>query len=294
MAVPLDRVQGVMYYREDLLRQLNISSNTLEAINTGLTWPDFLKLQKQLNWKGPFYIYPAAEFEGLICSYIEILLSLRTNYFEAVGFRFNTPEAKKALQLLVDLVNKYRVTPQIVSDFTEVPSYEYFIRNDGLFLRGWTCYDKDFKDAPFNLDKQEHLKKAQIPYLPEGKPTSLFGGWNLMVSKSSTKKDAVVDFVKFLLSDEAQEIFYAKGGFYPITNSFYNDSTYLRKFPEIQMIKYMMKYGVHRPLQENYTKYSKIMARYFYLAIKGNMSVDEALRRVDASIESEKSLLSGM
>ena len=114
-----------------------------------------------------------------------------------------------------------------------------------------------------------------------------FGGWNLMMSKSSTKKAAVVDFVKYLLSDQSQEMFYSKGGHYPVINSFYEDSTYRSRFPEIPMIVDLLKSGVHRPIQENYTKYSKIMSRYFSLAILGKMSVDQALERVRMSIESE-------
>jgi multiple sugar transport system substrate-binding protein len=289
VAVPLDRVQGVMYYREDLLKQLPGGVKAIEAVGKGITWPEFIKLKNQLNVKNPFYIFPASDFEGLICSYIEILLSLHPNYFENVGFRFDTPEAKKALQLLVDLVHKFQVTPPVVSNFTDVSSYEYFIRNDGLFVRGWTSYDKDFKNTTLDHKKEKHLKKAPIPHLTEGKMAYVFGGWNLMVSKASANKEAVIDFVKFLLSDESQEIFYTTSGWCPVTNSFYNDSTYRQRYPEICTIKDMMAYGVDRPMQANYTKYSKIMARYFYLAILGKISVDKALQSVHISIESEDS-----
>ena len=74
-----------------------------------------------------------------------------------------------------------------------------------------------------------------------------------------------------------------------MTNSFYNDSTYRHRYPEICWIKDMMAFGVYRPLQDNYTKYSKIMARYFYLAILGKISVEKALQKVQVSIESEGS-----
>jgi ABC-type glycerol-3-phosphate transport system substrate-binding protein len=287
VAVPLDRVQGVMYYREDLLKQSPYGDKAIEKLKKGITWPDFLKLKTQLKANDLFYIFPAADFEGLICSYIEVLLSLRPDYFETIGFQFNTPEAKIALQLLVDLVHRYHVTPAVVSNFTDALSYEYFIRNDGLFIRGWTSYDKDFMNASIDHNKEKHLKKAPIPHLPGVKPTYVFGGWNLMMSKSSTKKEAVIDFIKFLLSDESQEIFYTKGGYCPVTNSFYNDSTYRQRYPEIITIKDMMAHGVNRPMQDNYTKYSKIMARYFYLAILGKMSVDKALQSVQASIKAE-------
>ena len=291
MAVPLDVVQGVMYYREDLLGRLPGGKQLIEQLNKGISWQSLLKFAAHVQYDGPFYIYPAADFEGLICSYIEILLSLHPNYFESLGFRFNTPEAKKALQLLVDLVQKYKVTPPEVGNFTEVASFEYFIKQNGLFVRGWTSYDKDFKNAHIDSVKESFLRKAQIPFLTEGRPSSMSGGWNLMVAKGSKKKEAVIDFVKFLLSDESQETFYTRAGYYPVIKSFYTDSIYLHRYPEIVQIKDLMKFGVHRPVQENYTKYSKIMARYFHLAILGSISVDEALDRVQNSIESEGSQL---
>jgi ABC-type glycerol-3-phosphate transport system substrate-binding protein len=284
VAVPLDLVQGVMYYREDLLKNMPFGQTLIEKVKKGITWPEFIQWRTKLNWKGPYYIYPAYDYEGLICSYIEILMSIRPDYFESVGFRFDTPEAKEALQLLVDLIHRYHVTPPVVSGFTEAPSYEYYIKNDGLFIRGWTSYDKDFTSYP---EKEQYLRKAPVPFLSNGKPTSMLGGWNLMMPKATTKKEAVVDFIKYLLSDEAQETLYSQSKFYPVIKSFYNDTLTQMRYPEIRMMKDLMSYGVHRPVQENYTKYSKIMARYFSLAILGKISVEQALRRVHASIESE-------
>lgn len=287
VAIPLDLALAVMYYREDLLKSLPGGEEAIGKIEKGMTWPGFLKLNARWNPRGPFYVYPAADYEGLICCYIETLLSLRPDYFETIGFRFDTPEAKNALQLLVDLVHKYHASPGAVSSFTEVPSYEYYIRNNGLFIHGWTSYDKDFKNTPVDPAKESYLRKAPVPHPAGGKSSMTLGGWNLMMSKSSTKKAAVVDFVKFLLSDESQEIFYSKGGHYPVINSFYVDSAYRSRFPEIPMINDLLKSGVHRPVQENYTKYSKFMSRYFSLAILGKISVDQAMQRVHTSIESE-------
>jgi ABC-type glycerol-3-phosphate transport system substrate-binding protein len=178
-----------------------------------------------------------------------------------------------------------------VGNFTEVTSFEYYIRQNGLFIRGWTSYDKDFQNAHIDSLKESSLRKSQIPFLFEGKPSAVFGGWNLMVAKASKKKEAVIDFIKFLLSEESQEIFYKIGGHYPVVKSFYTDSLYLHRYPEIVQIKELMKCGVHRPVQENYTKYSKIMARYFHLSILGKLSVDEALSGVQNSIQSEGSQL---
>ena len=291
VAVPLDLVQGVVYYRQDLLSKEPHAKELLEKVQKPMSWVDFLKMRKDIpKSERPYYIYPGADYEGMICCYIEILLSQKPDYFTTIGFRFDTPEARNALHLLVDLVHVDQATPDIVGNFTEVPSYEYYLKHDGLFLHGWTSYVQDFRDAPFDTAKGRNLREMPVPYYPGGRPASVFGGWNLMVPKASDKKEAVIDFIKFLLRDESQEIFYTKGGYYPITNSFYGDSLYLQRYPEIGRIKNMMTTGVHRPSQEEYTKDSKIMSRYFSLAIKGKLTVDEAVKSVDANIESERSM----
>jgi multiple sugar transport system substrate-binding protein len=286
VAVPLDMVQSVLYYREDLLKALPQGETAIRELQNNMTWPRFLSLKARLGWKKPFYVFPAADYEGMICSYIENLLSLKKDYFFTVGFNFDTPEGRKALQLLVDLVNREGASPREVTSFIEAPSYGYFVRHDGLFLRGWTTYDMDFKDQPYDREKEQHLRKAPIPYFPGGNPASMFGGWNLMVSQFSKKKDAVVDFVKFLLRDDSQEVLYREARYYPVVKSFYEDSTSMRVHPELAGIREMMKTGVHRPAVTDYTNYSKIMSHYFSLAIKNRISVAEAVGGATRAIQS--------
>ncbi|MFO7448108.1 MAG: extracellular solute-binding protein [Ignavibacteriaceae bacterium] len=287
VAAPLDMVQGIMYYREDLIKNVVKSDEIIEKIKNNITWDEFIELRKYFNKEEPFFIFPAADNEGMICSYMELLLSLRKNYFEEEGFNLNTPEAEQALQLLVDLVNKYKTTPGIVTEFTEIPSYEYFINNDAVFIRGWNSYDKDFKESPFNAEKESHLRKAPVPHFKSGTPSSVFGGWNLMVSKFSNKKEYAIDFIKFLLKDESQEIFYKESGYYPVTNSFYENPVYTKKYPETAQFKEYMKAGVHRPAHIEYTKYSKIMSYFFKKAIENKMSVKEALAQCTNAIRTD-------
>jgi multiple sugar transport system substrate-binding protein len=290
-AIPLDRVQGILYYRDDLLKRYKNYNQLVKKIENNLTWNQFINLKKELNLRTPFYVFTGADYEGLICVYMELLLSLNRNYFEQYGFNFNTNEAEKALQLLVDLVNKYQVSPTSVTEFTEVPSYEYFIKNDDLFIRGWPSFDKDFIQQPFDIEKQKNLRKAPIPYFDSGIPTSIFGGWNLMISKFSNKKEAAIDFAKFLISDESQEILFKEGGLYPVVNSFYQDSVYVRKYPEIKKFFSWIQSAAHRPFNVEYTRYSKIMAYYINSAIKKRISVREALSECTRDIEADKVLV---
>jgi len=291
VAVPLDLVQGVIYYREDLLKRFKGGDNIIRRINNDITWNEFIKLKNEIKPSTPYYIFPATDYEGLICCFMELLLSLNRNYFSEEGFNLNTYEAEKSLQLLVDFVNKNKATPEIVTEFTEIPSYEYFINSDALFIRGWPSYDKDFKESPFDPEKESHLKKIPIPHFDSGVPTSIFGGWNLMVSKFSNKKEITVDFMKFLLKNESQEIFYRESGYYPIVNSFYENPEYLKKYPEIESFKNFMKTGVHRPAHVDYTRYSKIMSFYFKKAIQNKISVKQALIECTNAIQTDKVMI---
>lgn len=290
VAIPFVRDQGVLFYRDDLLRRLPGGEAMARRLEKGMTWSDFLAFRTTPGITGPYYIFPAAEYEGMVCSFIENLLSARPDYFERYGFDFNTPEARSALRRMVDLLHRDRATPSVVTTFTEVPSFKYFIEQNGLFIRGWTTYGKDFAHSSFDPGILASLKKAPMPFMDGGIPSSVLGGWDLMISKFSTKKQAAADFVKFLLQEGSQETFYSQGGYYPVLNSFYEDTTYARRYPDIGAIKSLLKSGVYRPSHPDYTKYSKIMSYYITPVLKNRLSVNDALDRMTRAIRSDKTM----
>lgn len=291
LAVPFVVSYGIFFYREDLIRKLKNSEEIIEKLQQNITWNEFIKLGNSINLENPFYIFPAADYEGLICVFMELLLGNEPEYFKKWGFNFNTPSAEKALNLLVDLVNKHNLTPRSVTEFTEIPSYEYFLENDGLFIRGWQTYIKDFEQSPFDSEKIKQLRKMSIPRFEHSNSAATFGGWHLMVSKFSNNKPEVVDFVKFLISEPSQEIFYKEAGFSPIVKSFYEDDKYLEKYPEITKLEDIYRTGVHRPAHKDYTKYSEIISHYLNLSIKNEISVKEALEAATEDIKLDKMIV---
>lgn len=291
VAIPLDLVMSILYYREDILKKLKNGDAIINKIQKGITWDEFIKLRAEIGLKNPFYFFPAADYEGLVCSFMQELLSLDPQYFQKEGFNFETPQAAKSLQLLVDLVNKYKISPYAVAQSTEIHTYQSFINNDGIFIKGWPTYDHDFKDYPYDTVKQDNLRKAPTPYLSDGRPAALIGGWDLMISKFSDKKPEVIDFVKFLLNEKSQETFYLNGGFCPIRKLFYNDSLYLKKYPDFIKYKELLNTAVLRPGNPEYTRYSKTMSFYFNEAIENKISVREALSKATKAIQSDKMIL---
>ncbi len=285
VAIPFGVVRGVLLYREDLLRSLPGGKKLIDEVKRGITWGKFVKYGETLRSSNPYYIFPAAEYEGLLCVFTELLLGLEKDYFKHHGFNFETPQARKALQLLVDLVQRFKVTPVVVTSMTEVSSYEYFMQHNALFLRGWTSYDKDFSMTP---DQKQLIRMAPLPHFKEGKPATTVGGWDLMVSKFSPKKAEAISFIKFLLRNESQEIIYAKGGFFPVIRSLYDEDRYRKILPDLVESNRMLAFGVHRPSHENYTRYSEILARYLCMAIRNQITPQDALVQATKAIESEK------
>jgi multiple sugar transport system substrate-binding protein len=132
---------------------------------------------------------------------------------------------------------------------------------------------------------------AALPHFDEGEPAFVYGGWNFMVSKFSTKKEEAIEFIRFALRPENQRKMYELAGYIPVCKSVYTDSTYIFANPDLEYYRYLMKYGVHRPYVENYTKISDVVSYYVKKAISNEMTVEAALDRATSLINTDQVLL---
>lgn len=291
VAIPLYIDIAVMFYRDDLLKILPDYKNVVEEIAESITWESFIQLHKKLNINNnPFYTFQAADYEGLLCSYAELMANQNKAIADRNGnLLIDSPEGKKSLQLLVDLVNKYGVSSRQVVYLKENESYRYFAQNDGIFLRGWPSMHDD--DNEFLTEEiRENLRMAPLPHFQSSSPASVYGGWNLMISRFSEKIPEVLKFAKFLLSEESQKIMYEDGGYLPVNINIYKDDDFIKRNPELKFYQQLLKTGVHRPFLPDYTNISDVLSYYFNLAIKNEISVDKALEEASLKVK-EKSIL---
>jgi multiple sugar transport system substrate-binding protein len=112
-----------------------------------------------------------------------------------------------------------------------------------------------------------------------------------MVSKSSTKKAAAVEFIRFFQSEAIQRLILERTGYLPAINSVYEDSVFLRNHNELIFLHQLLRRGFHRPALVDYTKFSDVISHFANLAIKQEISVDEALSRTDELIRSNEVLI---
>ncbi|MGE5811942.1 MAG: extracellular solute-binding protein [Ignavibacteria bacterium] len=288
VAVPLYVDIALMYYRNDLLKKYSGYNTIKTRLDSSITWEEFIELGMKLKKDGkPFYVFQAKAFEGLMCSFIELMASQGTTLYKNQILQLNTPSARKSLQLLVDLVHKHKLSPPEISIFEETHSYDYFIKNDGIFLRGWPNLDWHFaKDSPEGV-KISNLVKTLPPHFKGEKKSFVLGGWNMMVSKFSNHKAESVEFIKYLLSEDTQKILFEVGEYIPANARLYEDIGYTSMNPELIFFKKIIDKGFHRPFLKDYTKISGIITTYANLAITNKLSVEEALLQAENKINAD-------
>lgn len=291
VALPMYLDVSIMYYRKDLIRNLKNGNALEKRLHEGITWDEFIEISKNFNLdKNPFYIFPADNYEGLVCSYMELLLNQAPKIFVKEGFNVNTNENFVALSYLSNFIHKYNITPQIVTQFKENNCYEYFIKNNAVFLRGWPSFTKDFKNQLHDEKIDTLLIKVPLPHISGTEGKSVLGGWNIMISKYSDHKNESIKFAKFLLEEDSQKILYENGAYLPVIKIVYNEE-YYSHYPELKFDKKLLENGIHRPFLENYTKLSDIISFYTNKTLKGELSIKEALIQANESISTGRLLI---
>lgn len=292
VAAPLYIDVGLMYYRKDLIRRLKNPDKLEQDLKSSITWDEFIQLHtKNQNSNKPFYVFQADDYEGLVCIFLEMLAGQNKQLYENGKLQLNSPQAKYALKLLVDMVHTYHMSPAVVSNFRDRTSDLYYMENNGLFLRGWPSFLRDVKIDFRNSENISNLGIAPLPHFKGNKPVALLGGWNLMISKYSSKKEESMEFIKFLLSKTTQQKLYSEGHYLPVNQNAYADSLIQKKDNNLKFFYGLINSGVCRPALENYTKISDVISYYLYLAIKKELSVETALDKATKMINSGKVLI---
>ncbi|RPH34899.1 extracellular solute-binding protein, partial [bacterium] len=235
VALPIYIDVGLLYYREDLVRQLPDGESMQKQLQASITWDEFIRIGRGVNQKAhPFYIYTGNDYEGLVCNFFELIAGQDETFFKRSKLDFESPVAHTALRMLVDFVRTYGISPAEVSDFDEIRSYRYLLDHEGVFARGWPNFLEGFRTSYGDQQKLAQIKTTALPHFPGRRPVSVFGGWNLMVSKYSTKKQEALELIRFFQREDNQKLLFEVGGYFPTNLSVYSDTAYLRQHPDLE------------------------------------------------------------
>lgn len=274
-AAPQTSDGGILYYRKDLVPE------------APKTWDDMMKdcdIAKAQGigcYAGQFF-----QYEGLTVNAAE---AINTNGGEIVGEDGKTPkvdskEANAGLTRLVDGFKNGQIPAEAIT-YQEEQGRQAFEAGKLMFLRNWP-YVYNLAKTDGSSTVKDTFGIAPLPGISADKPgVSSLGGHNAAISVYSKHKATAFEFLKFLQSEETQKFFVTQGSLAPVLASLYDDAELNTQLPYLSTLKTSIENAVPRPVSPFYPAITKAVQDNAYAALKGDKTVDQALKDMSSAIE---------
>ncbi len=221
--------------------------------------------------------------DGLPATLLAGILEQGGDYYAADKrhFNFDTPEAHKMLQMMVDWVEKDKVVdPVVFNDTTNEVSTSFFTGNIAIGFRGvWAAATGQATYPDFKFDYVE------LPtYFGGERRFAADSGWGAVVSAHSKHPAEAWKFVKYVTTQQENALIYnSDTATIPALKALVeNPDPLLAKEPWIKPTLGLLPYGQYIG---NLTDHDKVIYDIIYPtaleAMQGTMSVDEALKKID-------------
>ena len=271
-AAPQSSDGGMLYYRKDLVP------------TPPKTWDEMMadcSIAKQNNMD--CYAGQYAKYEGLTVNAAEAINTAGGVIVKPDGRTpdVDTDAAKKGLGLLADAFKNGNIPQQAIT-YQEEQGRQSFEAGKLLFLRNWP-YVYSLATTDGSSVVKDKFGIAPLPGL-SGPGASSLGGHNAAISAYSTHKATALDFIKYLESEDRQTFNATQGSLAPVIASLYDDPALVKKLPYLPVPKTSILNAVPRPVTPFYPAVTKAVEDNAYAAIKGDKSVDQALKDMQAAI----------
>ncbi|UCG91336.1 MAG: ABC transporter substrate-binding protein [candidate division WOR-3 bacterium] len=284
VALPVYNDCGLLYYRKDLLEKYRFPVPT--------TWYELrktaVKIQNEERGAAPHiygFVWQGAQYEGLICTFLEFVASNRGGITDATGnIIVHNRENIEALQFMKELIHRDAISPP--NTFTEMKEEEVrlsFENGHALFERNWPyawgLHKRD--ESPIN----DKVGVAILPRFSDGTHAATLGGWHIGISKYADTPDKAWQLVKFIVSYDIQKKLALDLGWNPGRSDLYNDAQIKKHMTHVTVLQKAFENSVARPNLPYYTQVSEVLQRYVNAALSGSITPAEALERAQKEIE---------
>jgi multiple sugar transport system substrate-binding protein len=277
-AAPQTTDGGILYYRKDLFPKPPTS------------WDEMMADCPKAKADGiDCYAGQFQKYEGLTVNVAEAINTAGGTIVGEDGSTptVDSPEAKQGLQQLVDAFKDGNI-PADAIQFLETESLNDFETGNLAFLRNWPyAYSLLSGDAASKV--KDTFAMAPLPGDGNGPGASSLGGHNLAISVFSEHKASAFDFVKFMTSEETEKFYITQGSLAPVVSSLYEDKALAKQFPYLPVLKQSLDSAVPRPITPYYQAVSTAIQDNAYAALKGDVSVDQALSDMSDAIKAASS-----
>ncbi|MDP8926375.1 MAG: ABC transporter substrate-binding protein, partial [Actinomycetota bacterium] len=287
---------GLLYYRRDLLEDSGFTGPPK-------TWDGLKEMANKVTQDAGTqygFVFQGDAYEGGVvngCEYIwsangEIMrgnISVidpdrQTGLSASNIVEIDSDQAVRGLSIERSMIED-GVAPQEVASWRERESLEAFNAGDAVFLRGWPYMYQIF--AQEGKVSQDQVGIAELPVAEEGMQSwSCLGGWNMYINSASQNKDAAWEFIKFATSPEIQKFRAIEGSFLPTLNELYNDQEIQEAVPVADLGGDIVRNNARtRPISPFYSDISHRLASRFNSTLKGDISPEEAVSRLQNELE---------
>lgn len=276
-AVPWFVDAGLLYYRRDLLEARGLAPPE--------TWDELVAAARALADGDRLYgyVWQGKQYEGLVCNVLEVLWSHGGRVLAGDRVVLDSPENRRGLGFLHDLVHRHRISPPHVTTATEETARRIFGEGRAVFLRNWP-----YAWALFQREGSPVRGKVGVGLLPAAPgqtPAAALGGWQLGVNPRSRHPRAAERLVRFLTGAEAQAELVRAYGLYPPRPALYRDPELLAAQPLMAALAPVLARARPRPVSPAYVRISQVLQGEFSAAIAGVKPPAAALEAAQAELE---------
>ena len=286
VALPFYTDAPALFYRKDLLEKYGkaVPKTWDEMTTTAKEIMDKERADGKADLWG--FVFQGNAYEGLTCNALEWVKSSGGGQIvEADGtISVNNEQAAVALDRAKGWINS--ISPQGLLAYQEEESRGVWQTGNAVFMRNWP-----YAYALGNNDDSAVKGKFDVAPLPAGADgeasSSALGGWNLAVSKYSTKQDAAVALVKYLASPEVQKVQAIEISRLPTIEALYDDQEIIAAQPFMANWKPIFQNAVPRPSAATKVKYNEVSAKFWnavHKTLSGNGTAAENLELLEVEL----------
>ena len=286
VALPLYTDAPALFYRKDLLEKYGkeVPKTWAELKETAKTIQDGERAAGQADMWG--YVWQGNAYEGLTCNALEWIKSYGGGQIvDPDGtITVNNPQAVAALDEAKSWIGT--ISPEGVLAHKEEDARGVWQTGNAVFMRNWP-----YAYTLSGGDDSAVKGKFDVAPLPagtaEGGSAATLGGWNVAVSKFSTKQEAAIELALYLASPEAQKLRTELSGQLPTVMALYDDPDIAAAAPLVPRWKEVFANAVPRPSGPTRSKYNEVSAKFWsavHDTLSGNGTAAENLEVLELDL----------
>lgn len=275
-AAPTYTDVGIIYYRTDLVS------------TPPSTWDEMASMAKANSpSKAKFgYIWQGAQYEGLVCDFVEVLYGYGGNVLDPnnpKSVTVNSPEGVQALTTMVSWVGT--ISPAAVTTYEEPQTLAAWQDGDAVFMRNWP-YAISLSNDPSSSKIAGKFNEHPLLYGGSNTtPHSNIGGWQYGINAFSKNPDAAWKFVQYTLTPTVQKNFAMQLTLLSTLKSVYTDADVLAKNPFYGKVQSIVQNALPRPVSPVYPDISQAIQLRVHQALTKQASPSAALSSLASDLQ---------